>query len=127
LRQLNDLIGQIFLVVFCFVMGAVPLSVLVLGIINFIKATTRRGTIVLQALASLLIWIFLTYAVVLIFFMIVFEVPPRQTDVQELKTTGWFLLGGFIYTLAGAALVYWTKVQARLSRTVPSSYGRGLG
>lgn len=98
-------------------MGAVPLAVLALGIINFIKATSRRGTIVLQAFASLAIWIFLTYAVVLIFLMIVFEVPHPQTETQELKTTGWFLLGGFIYTIAGAALVYWTKAQARVSRS----------
>ena len=100
-----------------FVMCATPLSILILGIINFVRALSRRGTIVLQVLVSLILWIFLTYAVVLYFMMLVFSDKYPLTPAEEWKTTGWFTLGGLIYTLAGAALVYWTKRQARLSQS----------
>ena len=98
-------------------MCATPLAILVLGILNFIRALSRRGTIVLQALASLVLWIMLTYGLVLYFMMLVFEAEYPTTQVAEWKNTGWFVLGGLIYSLAGAALVYWTRRQAKLSRT----------
>ena len=97
------------------VMCATPLSILILGIINFVRALSRRGTIVLQALVSFILWIFLTYALVLYFMILVFEAKYPLTQAEEWKNTGWFTLGGIIYTLAGAALVYWTRRQAALS------------
>ena len=117
MRRLHDFLGQVILVVLFFVMCATPISILVLGIINFIRALSRRGTIVLQALTSLILWIMLTYGLVLYFMILVFEAEYPKTAVEEWKNTGRFVLGGVIYTLAGAALVYWTRRQAKLSRT----------
>ncbi|HEY0430892.1 MAG TPA: hypothetical protein VGC61_03715 [Pyrinomonadaceae bacterium] len=97
-------------------MGAVPLTVLVLGVINFVRALSRRGTIVLQALISLVLWTVLTYAIVLIFMMIVFSQKYPVSPTDELKTTAIFILATVIYMVAGAALIYWTKRQAKLSQ-----------
>lgn len=116
LRQANDIVGQVLLVVFFAIMCAVPLTVLVLGIINFVRALSRRGTIVLQALISLVLWTVLTYAIVLIFFMIVFSQKYPVSTPDELKTTAIFILATVIYAAAGAALIYWTKRQAKLSQ-----------
>jgi hypothetical protein len=116
LRRLHDIVGQVILVALFLVMCATPLSILVLGVMNFVRAMSRRGTIVLQVLVSLILWIFLTYALVLVFMMLVFSVEYPVSPAQEWKTTGWFTLGGVIYALAGAALVYWTRRQAQLSR-----------
>ena len=99
------------------VMCATPLSILILGIINFVRALSRRGTIILQALVSLILWICLTYALVLYFMILVFEAKYPLTPAQEWKNTGWFTLGGVLYSIAGAALVYWTRRQAASSRT----------
>jgi predicted cobalt transporter CbtA len=97
-------------------MGAVPLTVLVLGIINFVRALSRRGTIILQALVSLVLWMVLTYAIVLIFFMIVFSQKYPVSPTDELKTTAGAILATVIYAAAGVALIYWTKRQAKLSQ-----------
>jgi hypothetical protein len=48
LNKANDIVGGILLIVFFVLMGGVPLAVVTLGIINSIRAVTRRGTIVLQ-------------------------------------------------------------------------------
>ena len=102
-------------------MGATPLAILIIGTINFVRALSRRGTIVLQVLASLVLWIFLTYGIVLIFMMMVFNASYPSSTTDDWKMTGWFILAGLIYTIAGAALVYWTKRQAKLSRTPNTS------
>ncbi|HYJ87030.1 MAG TPA: hypothetical protein VEW46_13300 [Pyrinomonadaceae bacterium] len=47
MRQATDIIGQIYLVVFFFVMAATPLAILILRTINFVRALGRCGTIVL--------------------------------------------------------------------------------
>lgn len=117
LRQANDILGQVLLVVFFVIMGGIPLGILVIGILNFARATTRRGTIVLQALASLVIWTFLSYVVVMIFIMVVFSFPYPLSRANELKSTAIFFAGCLIYTAPGAALIYWTKRQKNLSRT----------
>ena len=57
LRQANDIIGQVFLVAAFFIMTGVPLAILLLGVVNFIRAANRRGTIVLQALTAIGVWI----------------------------------------------------------------------
>jgi hypothetical protein len=100
-------------------MGAVPLTILVLGTINFIRALTRRGTIVLQILAALVIWAFLTYAIAMILIVIIFSMPYPLSPANEFKSTAVFLVGCFIYIAIGAGLVYWTKRQAKLSGPAP--------
>ncbi len=116
LRQANDIIGQVFLVAAFIIMTGVPLAILILGIVNFIRAMTRRGTIVLQALAAIGIWIFLTYVIVMILIVIIFSFPYPLAPADEIKSNAVFIIGFVIYTAAGLALIYWTKVQAKLSR-----------
>lgn len=96
-------------------MGGIPLAILILGTLNFVRAVTRHVTIVMQVLASILIWGFLTYAVVMIFIVVIYSVPYPLSPANELKTTGFFILGCFFYAAAGAGLIYWTKRQRQLS------------
>ncbi len=102
-------------------MGAVPLAILVLGIMNFVRALARRGTIVLQALAALAIWTFLTYVIVMILIVVIFSLPYPLSPANELKSTAVFIVACLIYVAAGAALVFWTKRQAQLSHAAPVS------
>lgn len=67
------------------VMCATPLSILILAVFNFVRALRRRGTIVLQVLVSLVLWIFLTYAVVLYFMILVFEDKYPMTSNGKLR------------------------------------------
>jgi hypothetical protein len=111
----TDIIGQIFFVIFFALMGGIPLAILILGILNFVRAVTRHVTIVMQVLASILIWAFLTYAVVMIFIVVIYSFPYPLSPANELKATGFFILGCLLYAAAGAALIYWTKRQRQLS------------
>jgi hypothetical protein len=116
LRQAHDIIGQVFLYAAFAIMAAVPLVILILGTYNFFRAATRRGTIVLQALTAISIWVFLTYAIVMILIVIIFSLPYPLSPSDELKSTVVFIIGCVIYSAAGAALILWTRAQARLSR-----------
>jgi hypothetical protein len=118
LNKANDIVGQILLVVFFIVMAGVPLSVLVLGIINSIRAASRRGTIILQVLASMAVWFFLTYAIVMIFIVSVYSFKYPLSDADNLKTTAIVIFGTLIYAIVGAALIYWTRRQAKLSARI---------
>ncbi len=115
LNKANDIVGQILLVVFFVLMGGVPLAVLTLGIINSIRAVTRRGTIVLQVLAAMAVWIFLTYAIAMIVMVIIFSFKYPLSDADNLKSTAVAILGTVVYAAFGAALIYWTRRQAKLS------------
>jgi hypothetical protein len=114
----SDIIGQIFFVVFFALMGGIPLAILILGILNFVRAVTRHVTIVMQVLASILIWAFLTYAIVMIFIVVIYSFPYPLSPANELKATAFFILGNLLYAAAGAALIYWTKRQRQLSSPV---------
>lgn len=121
LRHANDIVSQIFIVIFFVIMGAIPLAVLVLGVLNFVRALTRRGTIVLQALAALAIWTFLTYVIIMILVVVIFSLPYPLSPANELKSTAVFIVACLIYTAAGAALIFWTKRQVSLSQAARSS------
>src|SRR5207248_1749661 len=68
-KQVNDVLGQIWVIAFFAVMGATPLAILLLGILNFVRDSINRTKIVLQAVGALAIWTFLTFIIVMIFFM----------------------------------------------------------
>ena len=70
---------------------------------------------------ALIVWLVLTYAIVMIFIVVVFSLPYPLSPADEWKGTGLFAVACLIYAAVGAALIYWTKVQARLSRAGPSS------
>lgn len=120
MSKANDLIAQIFIVIFLVLMGGIPLAILIFGILNFVRAVTRHVTIVMQVLASILIWVFLTYAIVMIFIVVIYSMPYPLSQANEWKSTGFFIAGCFFYAVAGAALIYWTKRQRQLSAPAPT-------
>ncbi|HEV7475804.1 MAG TPA: hypothetical protein VGN90_17240 [Pyrinomonadaceae bacterium] len=118
MSRANDIVAQIFLVVFFIIMAGIPLGILVLSIMNFVRAATRRGTIVLQALAAIAVWTILTYVLVMILIVVIFSLPYPLSRADELKSTAYFIVGCLGYSAVGAALIYWTKRQAALSVAV---------
>ena len=67
-----------------------PLAILVLGVVNFRRDKLRQGVIVLQAVAALAVWTILTFVIVMIFFMTVFEYPAYRSRADEIKSTAIF-------------------------------------
>lgn len=113
LKQANQLLGQIGEVVFFAVMIITPLVILVLGIVNFRRDQLRQGVIVLQAVAALAIWAILSFAILMIFFMTIFEYPAYRSQADNLKSTAIFVVGGLFYFLVGGVLIFWTKRQTK--------------
>jgi phosphoglycerol transferase MdoB-like AlkP superfamily enzyme len=120
-RQANDFLGTILLYAFAIIMGGIPLAILVLTIINLIRATSRRGTIVLQALASIVVWVLLTFVLIMVLMVTILTFNETPSQANEWKSTGVVILGTLIYVGVGAALVYWTKRQAALSTRARTS------
>ena len=112
-RQLSDILGQISVYLFFGVMVITPLVILVLGIVNFTRDKLRQGVIILQAAAALAVWIILSFVIVMVFFMTVFEYPAYRSQSDNLKSTVIFTAGGLLYFLVSAVLIYWTKRQTR--------------
>jgi hypothetical protein len=108
-----DILGQIFFVLFIAVMAITPLVILLLGIVNFTRNKLRQGVIILQAVAALAVWIILSFAIVMIFFMTVFQFPAYRSQADNLKSTVIFLVGGFVYFLVAGVLIFWTKRQTK--------------
>jgi len=112
-RQLTDILGQISVILFFAVMVITPLVILVLGIVNFRRDKLHQGVIVLQAVAALAVWIILSFVIVMIFFMTVFEYPAYRSQADNLKSTVIFTGGGLFYFLVSAVLIFWTKRQTK--------------
>jgi heme/copper-type cytochrome/quinol oxidase subunit 2 len=113
LRQANQLLGQAVGLIFFTVMCLTPLVILVLGVLNYRRDRMRQAKNVLQALGALAIWAVLTFVIVMIFFMTVFEYPAYHSQADEIKSTAIFVGGSLIYFLAGGVLVFWTKRQTK--------------
>jgi len=111
--QLSNILGQVFTALFLAVMVITPLIILVLGIINFRRDQIRQGMIILQAVAALVIWGILSFAIVGIFFMTVFQYPAYRSQADNLASTAIFVVGGFFYFLVAAVLIFWTKRQTK--------------
>jgi protein-S-isoprenylcysteine O-methyltransferase Ste14 len=112
-RQVNDILGQMLIVAFFAVMMIIPLVIMVLGIMNFRRDKMRQVKSVLQALGALAIWTFVTFVMVMIFFMTVFSYPVNSSRSNELIADAIYFGGSFIYFLIGGVLVYWTKRQMK--------------
>lgn len=112
-RQLTDILGQISVFLFFAVMVITPLVILVLGIVNFTRDKLRQGVIILQAVAALAVWIILSFVIVMVFFMTVFEYPAYRSQSDNLKSTVIFTAGGLLYFLVSAVLIYWTMRQTK--------------
>lgn len=112
-RQLTDILGQISVFLFFAVMVITPLVILVLGIVNFTRDKLRQGVIILQAVAALAVWIILSFVIVMVFFMTIFEYPAYRSQSDNLKSTVIFTAGGLLYFLVSAVLIYWTMRQTK--------------
>jgi hypothetical protein len=112
-KQVNDILGQALFVVFVAVMLITPLLILVLGIINLMREKLRQGVIILQAAAALAVWIILTFALVMIFFMTAFQYPAYKSQSNDVITDAIFLGGSLIYFLVSGVLIFWTKRQTK--------------
>ena len=112
-RQLSDILGQISVFLFFAVMVITPLVILVLGIVNFTRDKLRQGVIILQAVAALAVWIILSFLIVMVFFMTVFEYPAYRSQSDNLKSTVIFTAGGLLYFLVSAVLIFWTRRQTK--------------
>src|SRR5258708_3121520 len=108
-----DILGQISVFLFLAVMVITPLVILVLGIVNFRRDKLRQGVIVLQAVAALAAGTILSFLIVMIFFMIVFESPAYRAQSDYLENTVMFAVGGLFYFLVSAVLIFWTKSQTK--------------
>jgi magnesium-transporting ATPase (P-type) len=111
--RIADILGQVLIVLFFAVMAITPLIILVLGIVNFRRDRLHQGVIVLQAVAALVVWIILSFAIVMIFFMTVFEYPAYKSHSNELIGTAIYVGGSLIYLLVSAVLIFWTKRQTK--------------
>ena len=116
---MKDTLGQIHAILFFAVMGLTPLAIVALGILNYIRGGARRIEIVVQALASLVIWTILTVTIVMIFFMTVFEYPAYRSRSDEMKSTAIFVGGSVIYFLIGGVLVFWSYWTKRKTKRMP--------
>ena len=103
---------------FMTIMYAVLLGILTLRVINFVRAVTRRGAIALQGLAAIVIWVVFSYALMLILATVTWTIRYPRSQADELKITAAFALVTLAEAAVGAALVYWTRRQARLSTAI---------
>lgn len=113
MRQASGILGQILLIGLFVIGGVTPVIILVLSILNFTRYTARRLAITLKALAALAIWAGLTFMLIMVFFMVVFQFPAYVSQSNALISTVIFIVGTLIYALVGGGLIYWMKRQSR--------------
>lgn len=113
LRHVNDIVGQVLVLLFFAVMVFTPLVILVLGIVNLRRDKLHQGVMVLQAVAALAVWTILSIATVTIFIMITFEPPKYNSQPSEVLSNAIFIGGILIYFLVSAVLIFWTKRQTK--------------
>ena len=111
--RIYDVFGQVLVLLFFAVMVITPLVILVLGIVNLTRDKLHQAVIILQAIAALAVWTILSFVIVMIFFMTVFEYPAYRSQSDNLKSTVIFTAGGLLYFLVSAVLIFWTKRQTK--------------
>jgi len=107
-KNIGDLLGQILFVLFFAAMAITPLVILVLGIVNLRRDKLHQGVIILQAVAALAVWTILSFSLVMIFFMAVFEYQHNEPIGNVI-----YVGGCLIYFLVAAVLIFWTKRQTK--------------
>jgi hypothetical protein len=107
-RHAADILGQIIFVLFIAVMAITPLVILVLGIVNLTRDKLHQGVLILQAAAALVIWAILSFSLIMIFFMAVFQYQHNE-PIGDVIYVG----GCLIYFLVAAVLIFWTKRQTK--------------
>jgi hypothetical protein len=114
--RLNDIPGQILVLLFFVVMVITPLVILVLGIVNLSRDRLRQGVIILQAAAALAVWTVLSLVIVMIFIMVTFEPPTYKSQPNEVLSNAIYVGGILIYFLVSAVLIFWTR---RMTKRMP--------
>lgn len=113
MRQASDILGQILVIGFFVIAAVTPIMILVLSILNFTRYPARRTAITLKALAALAIWAGLTFLLIMVFIMVVFQFPSYVSQSNALIETVIFVVGALIYALVGGGLIYWMKRQSK--------------
>jgi hypothetical protein len=113
LRQASDILGQILVIGFFVIAAVTPIMILVLSILNFTRYPARRTAITLKALAALAIWAGLTFLLIMVFIMVVFQFPSYVSQSNALIETVIFVVGALIYALVGGGLIFWMKCQSK--------------
>ena len=114
--RVNDVLGQILVLLFFAVMAITPLVILVLGIVNLSRDKLHQGVIILQAAAALAVWTILSVAIVMIFIMVTFEPLTYKSHPSEALNNAVFVGGILIYFLVSAVLIFWTR---RMTKRMP--------
>ena len=115
-RQMSDLVGEIFIILYFALMVITPLVILVLAILNFRRDKLQQGVTILQAAAALVIWVIVTVATFTVFIMSTFSYPVNTTRSNEIMSNVIFIGGGVIYFLVSAVLIFWTRHTAKPRR-----------
>ena len=113
MRQASDILGQILVIGFFVIAAVTPIIILVLSILNFTRYPARRTAITLKALAALAIWAGLTFLLIMVFIMVVFQFPSYVSQSNALIETVIFVVGALIYALVGGGLIFWMKRQSK--------------
>jgi hypothetical protein len=111
--RINDILGQILVLLFFAVMVITPLVILGLGIVNLSRDKLHQGVIILQAAAALAVWTILSFAIVMIFVMVTFEPLTYKSQPSEALNNAVFVGGILIYFLVSAVLIFWTRRQTQ--------------
>ncbi|HMG75744.1 MAG TPA: hypothetical protein VK582_19745 [Pyrinomonadaceae bacterium] len=109
--RVNDIFGQILVLLFFAVMAITPLVIVVLGIVNLTRDKLHQGVIILQAVAALVVWTILSVVIFMVFIMVTFE-PPKNQVLSDAIFAG----GILTYFLVSAVLIFWTK---RMTKPMP--------
>lgn len=111
--RINDILGQILVLLFFAVMVITPLIILVLGLVNLSRDKLRQGGIILQAVAALAAWTILSFFIVMIFIKLTFEPTTYKSQSNEVLSNAIYVGGILIYFLVSAVLIFWTRRQTK--------------
>jgi hypothetical protein len=108
----EDIIGLITLYTFAAVAVLFPLYVIMRSVINLIRSSDGRGTIVIKALVVLGLWVLISLIFAFIPIMYVFE-PWRGVDsaTASRRITIISISLTIIYIILGLVMAYWVSLQ----------------
>lgn len=109
---MEDTIDLITVFTFMAVAVVFPLFVIVQSIVNFVRASDARGTIVVKALVVLGVWSGLSFICVVLTMMYTFE-AGRGVDraTGDRRMTILTIVLTLIYIAVGLVLAYWVRLQ----------------
>lgn len=109
--KVADVFGIFILYTFAAVAVLLPLYVIVRSIVNFVRAMDGRGTIVLKAVVSLVVWLIISATFMFIPFMLAFEPGSKDPVVADRIMTAVVIGLTIIYIVIALALGYWVRLQ----------------